>query len=265
MELAALALASPRGRFFCANIAYTCSIDPRAADYRRPWITTDAREVIEGVDTNAVSELSEMDLLEALGYAADCARYWQPPDDDVKFADPQLVGALRPIAAAVLASEHTAWWGEPMDIDNQHLVAHPMSPVEWPESTAPDRPASPSLKEWRSRILETETRFKAYRSAQPDQDVAGEWWSTPIFSALTTTRARDGIDALELLMEEDSSGGGQARVWPAHVRNSPRVYEISAPSDWAHLVEKYPLPVPESRRSVWFDTTGKYCNWLIPD
>ncbi|KJF23547.1 hypothetical protein R4P64_23655 [Rhodococcus sp. IEGM 1366] len=23
--------------------------------------------------------------------------------------------------------------------------------------------------------------------------------------------------------------------------------------------------MPESRRSVWFDTTGTHCNWLIPD
>ncbi|MDI9901716.1 hypothetical protein QM716_17820 [Rhodococcus sp. IEGM 1409] len=73
------------------------------------------------------------------------------------------------------------------------------------------------------------------------------------------------VEALELLMEEDSSGGGEARVWPVRVRNSPRVYEISAPADWTRLVEKYPLAVTESRRSVWFDTTGEYCNWLIPD
>ncbi|WP_206508608.1 hypothetical protein C5142_00610 [Rhodococcus sp. BGS-1C] len=266
MELVTLALGSPRGRFFCANVAYKCSADARAAGFNRPQTTADAREVIEGVDISAILELSEMDLLEALGYAADLARYWQPPnDDDVKFADPHVVAALRPIAAAVLSSEHTTWWGESVDVDNQRLVVHPMSPVEWPELTAPYRPASSSLDEWRKSILANETRFRERRTAEPDSEVAGEWWSTPIFATLTSSRARNGIGSLELLMEEDSSGGGEAQIWPVHVRNSPRVYEIWSPSDWAHLVEKYPLAVPESRRSVWFDTTGEHRNWFIPD
>lgn len=265
--MTALALASPRGRFFFANVAYKCSTDARAEDYYRPQTTADAREVIEGVDTGVIPRLSALDLLEALGYAADFARYWQPPDeDDFRFADPDVRAALRPIAAAVLASKHTAWWGDAVDVNGQRLVAHPMSPAEWPESTAPNLPTSSGLGEWRERAVETESRFRAYRTSNPDRNVAGEWWSTPIFSnTLTTTRARDGIGALELVMEEDSDGGGEARVWPVQVRNPLRVYEISTPSDWARLVEKYPLSVAESRRSVWFDTTGEYRDWFIPD
>ena len=130
MELVTLALGSPHGRFFCANVAYKCSTDARAAGFNRPQTTADAREVIEGVDISAIWELSEMDLLEALAYDADLVRAWQPPNDDVKFADPHVVAALRPIAAAVLSSEHTAWWGEPVDVDNQRLVVmrcHPSS------------------------------------------------------------------------------------------------------------------------------------------
>lgn len=90
MDLATLALASPRGRFFCANVAYECSTDARAADYYRPQTIADVREVIEGVDIDAVSELSEMDLLEARGYATDFARYWQPPNEDDIADEPEL-------------------------------------------------------------------------------------------------------------------------------------------------------------------------------
>ncbi|MET4050279.1 hypothetical protein BJD99_04315 [Rhodococcus sp. 1163] len=136
----------------------------------------------------------------------------------------------------------------------------------WLESTAPYRPDSSSLDEWRTKTLESELRFRDHRSAYPESRLSGEWWSTPVSgNTLTTTRTRNGIGALELLMEEDSDGGGEARVRPVHVRNSPRVYEISTPQEWANLVERYPLAVPESRRSDWFETTGKYRNWFIPD
>ena len=163
MELVTLALGSPHGRFFCANVAYKCSTDARAAGFNRPQTTADAREVIEGVDISAIWELSEMDLLEALAYDADLVRAWQPPNDDVKFADPHVVAALRPIAAAALSSEHTTRWGEPVDVDNPRLVVHAMSPVEW-----------------RKGILANETQFRERRTADLDSEVAGEWWSIAI-------------------------------------------------------------------------------------
>jgi hypothetical protein len=74
MDMVTLVLGSPRGRFFCANVAYACSADDRAADYNRPRAPADVLEVIEGVDVRAVSELSERDILEALAFATDFAR-----------------------------------------------------------------------------------------------------------------------------------------------------------------------------------------------
>lgn len=63
---------------FCANVAYMCRTDERAA---RPRTPADVLEAIEAVDVRANSELSELDLLNALAFATDLARYWQPPDE----------------------------------------------------------------------------------------------------------------------------------------------------------------------------------------
>lgn len=66
---------------------------------------------------------------------------------------------------------------------------------------------------------------------------------------METSRARERPGALELLLEEDSSGCGEACVWPVTVYGNPRIYEIRYPVDWAHLVDTSPLAVPESKRS----------------
>ena len=111
-----------------------------------------------------------------------------------------------------------------------------------------------------------EAAFAGRRAEHPDTDVSGEWWSTPLPSdALSTSRTRDRIGPLELMLEEDSLSCGEARVWPVHIRNNPRVYEISRPTDWAQLVDAYPLAVPESKRHDWFRTTGTHHRWYIPD
>ncbi|WP_213576591.1 hypothetical protein [Rhodococcus sp. USK13] len=264
MDLVTLVLASPRGRFFCANVAYMCRTDQRAA---RPRAPADVLEVIQAVDVQAISRLSELGLLNALAFATDWARYWQPPDEqDVMFARPDTVAALHPVAAAVLDSPHTRWWADPVDLGNQRMVGHLPSNEEWPESTMPYRSAAVGLDHWRDHVLAGEARFRTWRAERPDNAIGGEWWSIPLPSAaLVTSRSRDGVGALELLLEEDSFGGDEARVWPVSVRSTPRVYEITNPTDWARLVDAYPLFVPESKRSDWFDTTGEYHDWFIPD
>jgi hypothetical protein len=146
------------------------------------------------------------------------------------------------------------------------MVGHLPSNEEWPKSTLPYRSTAVGLDHWRDHVLEDEARFRTWREERPDNTIGGEWWSIPLPSAaLVTSRARDGVGALELLLEEDSFGGDEARVWPVSIRRTPRVYEITNPTDWARLVDAYPLFVPESKRSDWFDTTGEYHDWFIPD
>lgn len=267
MDTVTLVLESPRGRFVCANIAFLCSIDRRVADTYRPSSQADALEIIEAVDPQSVGGLSELELFDALGFATDWARYWQPPDEeDYWFAAPDLVTALRPIAAAVLDSPLTRWWADPVHLADQRMIQNLSSNEERPQSTTPYRPVSAGLDDWRTSVLENEARFRDWRIERPDNEIGGEWWSTPAMSAaFETSRAREEVGALELMLEEDSFGGNEARVWPVTVRGTPRVYEISNPTDWERLVDAYPMDVSESRRSVWFETTGEYRHWYIPD
>ncbi|MFI6431545.1 hypothetical protein [Rhodococcus oryzae] len=267
MDAVSVLLASPRGRFFSAKVGYMCSDDERASHHRRPRSSDDVLDVLEAVDVRAIARLSEIELLDALALAVDFARYWQPPDaEDLMFARPEIVAALRPIARAALASPHARWWAEPVDLGRQRLVQD-LDPrwgqTDWPlEHHRPDD----DLAQWRARALATEARFLREQIADPDSDVAGYWWSTPEPSCtLATTRARDGLGALELILEEDSFGSRHARVWPARIHGTPRIYEITDPAAWVRLVDTYPFPVPASRRSVWFEATGTHDNWFIPD
>lgn len=268
MDTVSLLLNSPRGRFFCADVGYACSDDERASHYRRPQTPDDALEVLEDVDVRAIARLSEIDLLDALALATDFARYWQPPDEeDRMFACPEIVAALRPIARAVLATPHARWWNEAVDLAGQRYVEKFHPRWGWSELPLHIHRAAGHLERWRADALATERRFREDQAADPDRRVSGEWWSTPVVAGTTdTSRTREGLGAVELLLEEDdNSDGAQARVWPVRVHGTPRVYEITDPSDWAHLVDAYPFPVPASRRSDWYATTGEHHDWFIPD
>ena len=267
MDLVSLVLGSPRGRFFCANIGFKCSKDERVDDYYRRRTPSGVVEILENVDAGAIAEFSEIDILDELAGAVDVARYWQPPDEeDEIFALPEVVSVLRPIAHAILNSPHTSWWSESVDLANQRVVQK--------FESIPDSPAEPlrirhfvdGLERWHEHMLAYEAQFVEYVKADPDRNIGGEWWSIPAADGVyDTTRERDGIGAMELMLQEDSPGWGYPRAWPVSVHGTPRVYEINCPADWAYLVDTYPLAVPASRRFVWHDTTGDYRNWFVPD
>ncbi|HET8994297.1 MAG TPA: hypothetical protein VFN32_10895 [Rhodococcus sp. (in: high G+C Gram-positive bacteria)] len=269
MDTVERVLSSPRGRRFAAYLGYTCSLDERASNYREPFTRADALDVLAAVDAKAVTQLSELDVLEALGRATDFARYWQPPDEeDLWFADPALVAALTPIVDAVLASEHARWWSAPMDPLCQRAVQKRYNfTEEWSDSFWANQDEDADLSAWRRHVLDDEGRFRRFLDAEPERQISGEWWSTPVPSRVrVTSRAREKLGAVELLLaEDDISDGLHARVWPVHVDASARVYEITGPDAWARLVDAYPLAVPASRRSDWYDTTGKHLQWYLPD
>lgn len=264
MDVATL-LASPRGRFFCAQVGYRCSADDRAADDYLPQSLHDALGVLAAFDVGAVARLSELDVLNALSHAADFARYWQPPDEeDVLFSHPDVVAALRPIAAATLSSPHLSWWAEPVDLDSQRLVDIFQSHRGWPE--LPRVLGRPDLEDWRAKSIASEARFREYNESDPKRNISGAWWSTPAMSGTySTSRARECVGALELILEEDSGEKREARVYPVRIKSTPTVYEINGPADWARLVDNYPIAVTASRRYVWYQTTGQYLDWFIPD
>ena len=64
-----------------------------------------ALQVLGAVDIRAIGEMPELEILHCLAYAVDCARYWEPPDEeDLIFVRPEVIAALRPIAQTLLDS-----------------------------------------------------------------------------------------------------------------------------------------------------------------
>ena len=263
MDAVALMLNSPRGRHFCANVGYACINGD--GSYR--GLRHDVLDVLVKVDVRAIEELPEIEILNALAYAVDRAQYWQPLDEeDIVFARPEAVAVLKPIAEALLASANTRWWTEPVDLANQRLVQKFNSTRDLAELPLLIQPVGDGLQRWRERTVAQEAKFVEYLIEDPDGIPGSEWWSIPLADGVfRTTRSRDCIGAMDLILEEDGFGWGYARVWPVQVQGTPRVYEITCPADWAHLVDTYPLAVPVSRRSEWHYTTGEYHDWFIPD
>ncbi|MBE7191438.1 MAG: hypothetical protein INR66_03015 [Gordonia polyisoprenivorans] len=262
MDVVSSLLGCARGRVFCAEVGFVA-----AAQDRRPAARETVLSIMESVDPERVAGLPESDVLEALGATVDSARYWQQPDGaDVVLTEPQIIDALRPIAQAVLRSPFTQWWDHPVALNDQRVLGYARPNESLPESTLPYRAAAAGLDELHDHVESTEARFRARRQQDPEMRVSNEWWSIPLPSyALETTRAHPAVGAVQLAAEEDTSIGEHARLWPVRIASHPRVFEIFAPDDWARLVVAHPIEVTESKRSDWFNTTGEYRRWFIPD
>jgi hypothetical protein len=202
-------------------------------------------------------------LLAHLADAVAHARYWQAPDDeDVLLTDARIAAALRRVADAVVASPSWQWWTSPLDVQAQ---AH----VQWTGEYATEPPrltgASDRLRDWRRETVEDEHRAQE-RPDDPAAPWSGRWWSTPAEGrAVTTSRARPGLGATQLVLVEDDLGWAEARVTPLRPAAGARVYEIDGPRAWADLVDRHPLEVSRSRRHDWWRTTGRDGRWYIPD
>ena len=93
---------------FCANVGYACRAGARTSGGHWPQSPEHALQVLGAVDIRAIGEMPELEILHCLAYAVDCARYWEPPDEeDLIFVRPEVIAALRPIAQTLLDSSHT--------------------------------------------------------------------------------------------------------------------------------------------------------------
>ncbi len=201
----------------------------------------------------------------AVGDSVDRAMYWQPPDEqDVIAAEPAIVHALRPVAAAIARAPGAQWWTTPLDADAQRYVSlhGTAAAAEPPETTS----AARKLSEWRGTTVADDERARLERPADPAAPYGGAWWSAPADSGLPrTTRALpDGV-AAEMLWEEDSLGQEAATVWSTRVRSGARIFEVTGPAAWLDLVRRYPLDVTWGRRHEWYQVTGRDGRWLVPD
>ena len=89
-------------------MAFRYATGDRVDQYRRPRTSADVQAAIRSVDVEGLVAADESELLGALGYAVDFARYWQPPDEeDIRYAAPEIVALLEPVA--VVNIRFTIW------------------------------------------------------------------------------------------------------------------------------------------------------------
>ena len=170
-------LATPRGRFLCANMAFRYATGDRVDQYRRPRTSADVQAAIRSVDVEGLVAADESELLGALGYAVDFARYWQPPDEeDIRYAAPEIVALLEPVAGVLLRHPVCAWWDDPVDLAFQR---YPFGSEALPESALPYRSERVRWSEWRAHVEAGDARSRRDFERNPHRAFSDEWWSTP--------------------------------------------------------------------------------------
>lgn len=265
-------LEGPRGRHLCLSAAAGLHEPVWGAWLHAAWHPNDAGSraalvtALSATDCGPLCIWSEVESFTgAVGDSVDRAMYWQPPDDqDVVAAMPDVVGALRPIAAAIGSAPGAQWWSNSADMSCQRYVS-PHEPHEAYDE--PDLgPAAVKLAAWRQRTIDDDDDARRNRPADPAAPYTGHWWSIPTGHGLArTTRALPASGAVSMLWEEDGFGQGRAAVWAMQPFGEPRTYEIDGPDAWIDLVRPYPLDVSWARRHDWFKVTGRVGIWLIPD
>ncbi len=204
-------------------------------------------------------------VLEALAATVDTAWYWQAPQDlDVLLARPAVRRALTPAAQALAAAEATAWWSRPVLGVPQHYVQWIYGPEQHEVDPPPLLQGTATRLRRRVEAPPTEHRRSRRRVG------SGEGWSTPGISGLvasqlvSTTGPGPSLPAVGLVLVENADPIC-ARLWPLAPESEARVYEITGPGDWAHLVQTHPLELPWSRDPRWSTITDQTGPWVIPD
>lgn len=211
-----------------------------------------------------------------LEQVADDAWYWQPRQRrDVLLAEPTMVELLRPWAESLGTINDTSWWHDPMDAGDQWFV-HP--PGERNDDFW-NGPVSGRLAEQVAEEVARNEQARALQDADPDAQIAGFWWSTPLGGRSTTRRWPGGRpdpddpdvaprrhDPIEVTVLEDRHWDVDKVSWQRlRVPDGVRVLEIDAAEPWVELCREFPLDLSASRGSVWHDCTGRAGDWVVPD
>lgn len=264
-------LGGPRGRRLCKAVTHQAHEDAYSTWPITMWNSGPAERdqllaALADTDPAPISEWEDpLRFLEPMDESVDSAMYWQPPEEeDAVLADPAVVTALWPIAAAVAAAPAAAWWDSPVDLAALRytsLFAAHQAPAP-PVLTG----AAACLAEWREHTVAEETRDARERTTDPTAPISGTWWSDPAMESLvSTTRPLAGLGSATLAWQEDRFPYDEAAIWSLRPVRGPRVWEIDRPGAWQRLVERYPLEVTHSRRHDWYRTTGQTGRWYIPD
>lgn len=259
-------LAGPRGREVCVAAAASC-----APAVGQIWWAAGARSggpaaadlaaALRAFDPGVLLAADDVALLDPLANGVCSAMCWQEPFERERLlTDDQALGALVPVAEAVLRSPGAAWWSSPVPRERQHAVT-------WGRSgtTAPPAAAA-ALRDWREAAVVHQARAA---DLPPDvrANVSGCWWSAPVTAGLmSSSRSLGRWDAVGMFLVEECQGDfDTAVVQRIEVADSARVYEVDSPGAWVRLAEQYPLEVTRSRRHDWWRVTGLDGRWVIPD
>lgn len=220
-----------------------------------------AESVAALLETVRLADVDQGAALRAFADAVAHARYWQEPDgSDVLAATPVVRSALGRVARHVAGSvTGIDWWSAPLDRADQHAVTWEGGQEEQALGAA-DR-----LARWRADIAAQEARARAYRLADPEASWSGEWWSCPPSDLVHTTRSLGRFGPVGVWLVEDNMGWERAVTHRVATPAGARVYEIDGADAWAALCRAYPLEVTEQKRHDWYDTTGRYGRWVLPD
>ena len=212
---------------------------------------------------------SPTDLLAALADTVTSAMGWQPPHaEDVVLARDELRAALLPIAEAILRAPGTAWWSLPLDraaqVDTRFVDPRPDVSTA---GTTPSGTPGERLLRWRDGVVAHERTVARYRAEHRGERFGGNWWVIPSGAGLDkTTRSLPDAGSASLWLTEDEFDWVSADLFPSTIDSAARVLEIAGPSDWARLVESYPLDVTGSRAPDWYEALpARDGRWLLPD
>ncbi|MDO8337619.1 MAG: hypothetical protein Q7T15_05125 [Microcella sp.] len=216
-----------------------------------PW---DVARAIEAVALRAADEVGNDEglLREALIASVDSALYWQEPDaEDQLAAVPEVRAALRPIAAAIVATDEAHSWAAPWASRGWMTI--------WGDdlSLAPLTSGAASVARWDAEQEADEERARRERPDDVTANWSGTWWSLP----QSARSWREPEDAMALV--EDAVAPMAATL--VEVVGEGRVREIGSAEDWAELCREHPLDVTASRRHDWYRVTGRDGRWVIPD
>lgn len=272
-------LAGPRGRRICLEVAAgldeyvgelvlwsSMGMSRPAESWTFGWAVEDSSSpersvapsevarAINAVAPRAADEVANGEglLREALIASVGSALYWQEPDaEDQLAAAPEVHAALRPIAAAIIATDEARSWVAPWASRGWMTI--------WGDDGSLAAPASgaAAIIRWDAEQRSDEERALRERPDDVTANWSGTWWSLP----QDARSWREPEDAMALV--EDAVAPMAATL--VEIVGGGRVREIASAEDWAELCREHPLDVTASRRHDWYRVTGRDGRWVIPD
>ena len=189
------------------------------------------------IEASALSPYGATIPMNSLWLAADslnAMEWWTADRDEAVVKVLEHEERLEPLARTMLEHPATAWWFDPIDLNNQVWISH--------DKVAPDtanwqRPKSPPSR-WERYAQKPRSRQYQYTSTLIEGD-------TSLFVALD-----QGVGDLSLWSPP-------FQCWRLRIPPSVRVFEVHGPEDWNGLCVRYPAkgtkdgpPDPK---------------WLVPD